>query len=126
MRVAAVGDVVGSAGVDFFCERAAALRRDYQADIIIVNAENSAYSGVGVTRATANALLSAGADMLTTGNHAFRSRDYRELFEEQPLILRPANFARGVAGGPCIMGAVIFDIDESTGRCRSAERILIR
>lgn len=106
MRILAVGDIVGSPGVDFFCERIAGIRRLYGADAVIANAENSAYSGVGVTKATANALLSAGADMLTTGNHAFRSRDYHDLFEEQPLILRPYNFAKGVPG----RGAGIIDL----------------
>ena len=112
MRVAAVGDIVGSAGVDFFCKKASVLRREYRADIIIVNAENSAYSGVGVTKTTAGALLAAGADILTTGNHAFRSRDYRELFEDQSLVLRPVNFAAGVAG----QGVGIIDM----GRYRLA------
>ena len=98
MRVIAIGDIVGSAGIDFFSKKIGGVRKLYGADMVIANAENSAYSGVGVTRQTADALLAAGADILTTGNHAFRSRDYRDLFETQPMILRPLNFAPGVAG----------------------------
>ncbi len=106
MIILAVGDIVGSPGTDFFCERIGGLRRLFGADMVVANAENSAYSGVGVNRSTATALFRAGADVLTTGNHAFRSRDYREVFEENALLLRPANYAAGIAG----RGAAVCDL----------------
>lgn len=98
MKIMAVGDIVGSAGVDFFCGNISKIKKHYGADAVIVNGENSAYSGVGISCKTAQALLAAGADIITTGNHAFRSRDYRDLFGEQPLVLRPYNLAKGVPG----------------------------
>ncbi len=105
MRIIAVGDIVGSAGVEFFCAHIGAVRRTYGADVVIANGENSAHSGTGVTAKLAAQLLGAGADVVTTGNHAFRSRDYRETFESVPGLIRPLNFSSGVAGS----GIYVFE-----------------
>ena len=95
MKLLFFGDVVGEAGTEVFARKAPALRREYGADLIIVNGENSA-KGNGITRESANALFSAGADLITTGNHCFRRR-CDSLFAD-PRILRPANYPEGAPG----------------------------
>ena len=90
MRFLCVGDVVGTPGVSFFCERIPALKRAYAADFVIVNGENSDPSGVGICRQSAEALLQH-ADVITTGNHCFR-RAGEELFSENERLLHPANY----------------------------------
>ncbi|MBQ9899307.1 MAG: TIGR00282 family metallophosphoesterase [Ruminococcus sp.] len=92
-----IGDVVGKAGCDFLAAKLGVLKRTYGVDITVVNAENSA-QGNGVTRASAESLIHAGADVLTTGNHAFRRRESLDIFDEE-YIVRPANYPEGGAPG---------------------------
>ena len=95
MRILMFGDAVGEAGCACFCKYAPRLRQKYGADITVVNGENSA-KGNGITPESAEQLFSAGADVITTGNHCFR-RKCESLFEN-PRILRPANFPEGAPG----------------------------
>ena len=91
-----IGDVVGRAGCTFLEENLPRLRREYGADITVVNGENSA-QGNGITRQSAESILSAGADLITTGNHAFRRWDSYDIYEER-WIIRPANYPGGAPG----------------------------
>lgn len=97
MNILCVGDVYGSDGLNFCCDRLPLVKRQYSADITIINGENAALTGVGINRKAAEALLSL-ADVVTTGNHAFRSRDYRDVFETEQALLRPLNFSPLAAG----------------------------
>ncbi len=89
MRVLCVGDVVGEAGLAYFCETAPRLKRELAADFVIVNGENSDKSGLGLTSHGAQALLQH-ADVVTGGNHSYR-RTGEELYLENPALLHPAN-----------------------------------
>ena len=101
MRILMFGDVVGEAGSLCFCRQAPKLKREFAADLIVVNGENSA-KGNGITQQSADMLVSGGADVITTGNHCFRRKCDR-IFEN-PRILRPANYPEGAPGtGVCIL-----------------------
>lgn len=89
MRVLCIGDVVGQAGLDFFCEAVPLLKRELAADFVIVNGENSDKSGVGLTRHGAEALLQH-ADVVTGGNHSCRKTD-ESLYLEEERVIHPAN-----------------------------------
>ncbi len=91
MRIALFGDIVGRSGRDAFCEHAPQLRRQLALDFVLVNAENAA-GGFGVTADICKQVFDAGADVITTGNHAFDQRDELELFDDEERLLRPANF----------------------------------
>jgi len=91
MKVLAVGDIVGEAGLSWFVSRIRALRKETGADFIAVNGENAC--GTGITGRQAGELLDAGADVITLGNHAFRRQEIFEELEDNPRILRPMNFA---------------------------------
>lgn len=73
------------------------LRSRYDCHFVIVNGENAA-GGLGITKPTAAALFSAGADVITLGNHSFAKRDVASYLAEEPRILRPANYPPGVLG----------------------------
>lgn len=98
MRILCVGDLIASDGVRFFCDNLPKIKNEYAADLVIVNGENSAPSGVGINMAAAKSILAAGADAVTTGNHAFRCRDYTETFETVQGLIRPYNFGSRVSG----------------------------
>ena len=97
MRVLFVGDVVGAPGRRLLGARLKGLKREVRADLTVVNGENAA-GGAGLTFATADELLAAGADVITTGNHVWDKRDALVLLAREPRILRPANYPEGSPG----------------------------
>ncbi len=96
MKLLFIGDVVGEVGCRFLSRKLPQLRRELGVDITIVNGENSA-NGNGITAYSAQQLFSCGADLITTGNHAFQRRDNLHIFEND-CILRPANYSDACPG----------------------------
>lgn len=95
---------MGRAGRKAIVERLADLRAAWKADFVVVNAEN-ATSGAGLSVAHAEALLAAGADVLTLGDHAFDQKDMLQGVERDARILRPLNFSKAAPG----KGARVFE-----------------
>jgi hypothetical protein len=95
---------VGRAGRSALIERLPKLREAWKLDFVVVNAEN-ATSGVGLSGAHANAVLEAGADVITLGDHAFDQRDMLQFISNEPRVLRPLNFAKSAPG----QGARLYD-----------------
>ena len=93
---------MGRSGRLGLIERLPGIRRRLKLDFVIVNAENAA-GGFGVTPRIADALFEAGADVLTTGNHAYDQRDDIDLYDREPRLLRPINFAPTNPGRGSIM-----------------------
>ena len=75
MRILILGDVVGEAGVRYVSSRLWSVRKSEKIDFAVVNAENCSDKN-GIDEAGADMLLMSGADVLTTGNHAFRQRKF--------------------------------------------------
>ena len=93
-----VGDVVGKTGREAVLEHIPTIRMDYQVDFIIVNGENAA-AGIGITPEIANNLLQkAGINVITLGNHAWGKREIYPYLENEPRLLRPANYPPGAPG----------------------------
>jgi metallophosphoesterase (TIGR00282 family) len=97
MRILFLGDVMGRAGRAAITEHLPRLRADWRLDFVVVNGEN-ATNGMGLSGEHAKALLAAGADCLTLGDHAFDQKDMLQFIESEPRILRPLNFARNAPG----------------------------
>jgi 2',3'-cyclic-nucleotide 2'-phosphodiesterase len=92
-----VGDVVGGIGRRTLAEVLPGLRDRHQPDFVVVNGENAA-GGLGITRKTARELLDLGVDAITLGNHAYRHREVYDYLDQEPRIVRPANFPKGSPG----------------------------
>lgn len=103
MRILFLGDVMGRAGRSAVVNKLPKLKADLRVDFAVVNGEN-ATSGVGLSSAHAKALLEAGADVLTLGDHAFDQKDMLQFIEQEPRIIRPINFSKAAPG----KGARIF------------------
>ena len=86
-----VGDVVGSTGRRVIRSMLGDLRDEFGAEFVVVNGENAA-GGIGITPKHADELFTAGADLITLGNHTYRHRDVWPYLEERRDIIRPANF----------------------------------
>lgn len=97
MKVLFVGDVVGPAAAAYLAGRLPGLRRKHAVDLAVVNAENCAPTGVGLGAGQVSLLLGSGADVITSGNHAWDAPDFEEVLEH-PRVLRPLNVPDGVPG----------------------------
>ncbi|GBD12521.1 hypothetical protein HRbin24_00528 [bacterium HR24] len=97
MRVLMIGDVVGKLGRHVLSQLVPELRRQYGLDLVIANGENAA-SGKGLTPETAQEMLSAGVDVITSGNHIWQYREVYPLLDGDWPILRPLNYPEGAPG----------------------------
>lgn len=97
MKILFLGDVMGRAGRRAITENLPRLRDAWKLDFVVVNAEN-ATSGAGLSGLHAKALLEAGADCLTLGDHAFDQKDMLQFIETEPRVIRPLNFSKVAPG----------------------------
>jgi 2',3'-cyclic-nucleotide 2'-phosphodiesterase len=97
VKVLFVGDVVGGIGRRTLAEVLPGLRDRHHPDFVVVNGENAA-GGLGITRKTARELLDLDVDAITLGNHAYRHREVYDYLDQEPRIVRPANFPKGSPG----------------------------
>ncbi|MBX5466732.1 MAG: TIGR00282 family metallophosphoesterase [Firmicutes bacterium] len=118
MRILFVGDVVGRVGrrmvktwVPYWREREAV-------DLVVANAENAA-GGNGLTHEVMDELLSAGVDVLTSGNHIFDKKEVFQFIDDVPVLLRPLNLPDGTPGHGYVVvtaGAVPVAVINVAGR----------
>ncbi|MBC7289503.1 MAG: TIGR00282 family metallophosphoesterase [Armatimonadetes bacterium] len=97
MKILFLGDVVGRPGRQAVADLLPNLIAEHGADFVIVNCENAA-AGYGVTPATAQELIDAGANCLTSGNHIWKQKEAFDLLDADERILRPANYPPGAPG----------------------------
>ena len=93
MKVLFLGDIIGRAGRQAVIEALPRLRDRENLDFIVVNGEN-ATGGAGLNSEHAKALLVAGADCITLGDHAFDQKEMISFIDQEPRIIRPLNFAK--------------------------------
>ena len=96
MKILAIGDLVGESGVKKLKQELPRIRREENIDFVIVNAENSA-GGMGITTKIFEDLVSLNIDCVTMGNHTWGKKDIFT-FIDNPKLLRPANYSKGVVG----------------------------
>jgi len=113
MKLLFLGDVVGRTGRAAVTARLPAIRSEWALDFVVVNGEN-ATGGAGLSAAHARALLDAGADCVTLGDHAFDQKDMLSFVETEPRVLRPINFAKTAPG----KGARVYE-------ARGGRRVLV-
>ncbi len=104
MRILFLGDVVGRSGRAAITQHLDTIKSEFRLDFVIVNGEN-ATGGMGLSGDHAKAILDAGADCITLGDHAFDQKDMLSFIEQEPRIIRPINFSKQAPG----MGARLFD-----------------
>ena len=98
MRILAIGDVVGEVGCSFLRTKLPRLKKEKNIDLVIANGENSdKYNGI--TPYSEEYLFSSGVDVITSGNHAFKSRESTLMIEGSEFLIRPANFPSSLTPG---------------------------
>lgn len=104
MKLLIIGDVVGNCGTEFLKQNLHAFAKNNNIDMIIANGENAAKNN-GLDGATAEALFSAGVDVITSGNHIWHKFEMQNIIDDYENILRPANYPGNCPGS----GYVIYN-----------------
>ncbi len=103
MRVLFLGDIFGKPGRRLVYEKLHGLIHEHRIDFCLANVENAA-AGFGITPEIAEELFHAGIDVLTSGNHIWDKRAIVPYLSEQPKLLRPHNYPKGVPGTGIYIG----------------------
>jgi 2',3'-cyclic-nucleotide 2'-phosphodiesterase len=102
MRVLILGDVMGRPARRAVRDLVPSLIENEEIDLVVANAENSA-GGMGVDLKSARELLSAGVQVLTSGNHIWKKKEIYPFLDDQESLIRPANYPAGAPGkGWCV------------------------
>ncbi len=98
MNILILGDVVGPAGREALKLNLPNILKEKNIDFTIVNGENSADDGHGITKEIANMFFNIGVDVITSGNHIWDKNETTDFITKEERLLRPANFAEGSPG----------------------------
>jgi metallophosphoesterase (TIGR00282 family) len=98
MNILLLGDVVGPSGRKAVTERLPNLIKKKKIDFVVVNGENAADPGVGITKKNVEEFLEAGTDVITTGNHVWDQKETIEFISSEKRLLRPENLIEGSPG----------------------------
>lgn len=96
MKILAIGDLIGNAGIKELRKQIDEIRKEEKIDFTIVNGENAA-EGMGITQKNLDDILSQKVDVITMGNHTWAKKDIFK-FIDHPKLIRPANYPKGVVG----------------------------
>ncbi len=91
------GDVVGRSGRQVLLDTLPELKNEYEPDAIIINAENAA-RGFGLTGKICRSFYESGVDVITSGNHIWDNKDIFPHINDDPRLVRPANFPDTLPG----------------------------
>ena len=67
-------------------------------DFSVINGENAADDGKGITKEIADEFFSLGIDVITSGNHIWDKEETAKFIDKEKRLLRPANLAEGSPG----------------------------
>ena len=98
MKLLILGDVMGSSGRNALNEKLAKIITEKKIDFVIVNGENAADDGRGITQEIAEDFFLKGVDVITSGNHIWDKKETTEYIDKENRLLRPANLAEGSPG----------------------------
>ena len=98
MNILILGDIVGPSGREAVVKKLPNLIKKKKIDFVIVNGENSADPGVGITKKNAEEFFMAGVDVITTGNHVWDQKETMEFITSEKRLLRPHNLVKGSPG----------------------------
>ena len=98
MKILFLGDVVGKSGCLAVTENLPDLIKKKKIDFVIINGENAADQGVGITEKICNDLFNSGADAITTGNHVWDQKEALSYIDKENRLLRPENLIQSSPG----------------------------
>lgn len=91
MNILIIGDIVGKPGRAVLKALLPGLQKENGIDFTIANAENAA-GGRGLTREVKDEIIGFGVDVLTMGNHVWDNKNIFGFIDDEPRLIRPANY----------------------------------
>jgi len=98
MRILFLGDIVGRSGRLAVIKNLKDILKKKKIDFVIVNGENAADEGVGITESISNDLFNSGVNVITTGNHVWNQKETANHIERETRLLRPENILNNSPG----------------------------
>ena len=98
MKILLLGDIIGPSGREAIIKNLPKIIKKKKIDFTILNGENAGDQGVGITKKNFDDFLSAGADVITTGNHVWDEKETMEFISSEKRLLRPQNLTKGTPG----------------------------
>ena len=98
MNILILGDIMGPSGREAITKKLPKLIKKKKLDFVIVNGENAADPGVGITKKNTEEFFEAGTDVITTGNHVWDQKETMEFITSEKRLLRPENLIQGSPG----------------------------
>ncbi len=103
MRILFIGDIMGRSGREAMDSLLPRIRDERgPLDFVLVNGENAA-GGFGLTRKVMEEIFRLGADCITGGNHIWDKKEFLPILDEEPRVLRPANYPPGCPGSGTVV-----------------------
>ena len=98
MKILVLGDVMGPSGREALKKNLFKIIKENKIDFTVINGENAADDGRGITKEIAEDFFSWGIDVITSGNHIWDKSETTRHIEKENRLLRPANLAEGFPG----------------------------
>ena len=98
MKILVLGDIVCQQGRKALKENLPNIIEENKIDFSIVNGENAADDGRGITREIAEEFFNTGIDVITSGNHIWDKEETTSFIDKENRLLRPANLVEGSPG----------------------------
>ena len=98
MRILFLGDVVGNSGCSKILNNLLSQKELNKIDFVIVNGENAAEAGVGLTKEICEDFFKCGVDVITTGNHVWDQKETADYINTENRLLRPLNLIKPSPG----------------------------
>ncbi|MBN1863297.1 MAG: YmdB family metallophosphoesterase [Victivallales bacterium] len=92
MNLLFIGDIVGKGGRNAVKRLVPELRREFNCQFCIANAENIAGGG-GANAKCLKEIYPNAVDVVTMGDHTWDQKEFQHEIEGLPFVLRPANFS---------------------------------
>ena len=91
MKILFLGDVVGISGCSKIINNLSDQIRLNKIDFVIVNGENAAEEGKGLTEEICENFFKCGVNVITTGNHVWDQKGIMNFIDKEKRLLRPKN-----------------------------------
>ena len=98
MRILFLGDVVGASGCKKIIKNLFDQIKRKKIDFVIVNGENAADAGVGLTKEICEDFFKCGVNVITTGNHVWDQKGIMNFIDQENRLLRPKNLFEPAPG----------------------------